>query len=274
MQVLGLPVGGTGTETLMIQSGAVSVDGSATSGGVTYTTAAQITEPSTAQPVQYAALGSDVISLFSQVESNKEGSGSDVTTEKSLPVVAKPLECSVCAKSFAQKRTLWTHMQEAHPELFSCSECCAAFTTPEYLNQHKAQHQKLHVCSRCGMAFTNKSSLNRHRQQMHSGTALTTEDKVFACEICEARFHQQSDLRRHMLGHTGEKPYRCKHCDAGFTRTSSLNKHLRIHTGEKPYVCEECDQAFSYRYQFNRHRATHRQDDQRSNYSVPYVYTE
>ncbi|KAG7158777.1 Endothelial zinc finger protein induced by tumor necrosis factor alpha-like [Homarus americanus] len=273
-QVMGVPVGGTGTETLMIQSAAVSVDGSTSTGGVTYSTSSQMTEPSAAQPVQYTALGSDVISLFSQVEPNKESPSSDVATEKSLPVVAKPLECSVCAKSFAQKRTLWAHMQEAHPELHSCSECCAAFTTPEYLNHHKAQHQKLHVCSRCGMAFTNKSSLNRHRQQMHSGAAVTAEDKVFACEICDAKFHQQSDLRRHNLGHTGEKPYRCKHCDAGFTRTSSLNKHLRIHTGEKPYVCEECDQAFSYRYQFNRHKTVHRQDDQRSNYSMPYVYTE
>lgn len=270
-QVIGVPVGGSGTETLMIQPAAVSVDGSTSSGGVTYSTTAQITEPNAAQPVQYTALGSDVISLFSQVDTNKDGVSSDVASEKSIPVVAKPLECTVCAKSFAQKRTLWAHMQEAHPELQSCSECCAAFTTTEYLNHHKAQHQKLHVCSRCGMAFTNKSSLNRHRQQLHTGNALTTDDKVFACEICDARFHQQSDLRRHMLGHTGEKPYRCKHCDAGFTRTSSLNKHMRIHTGEKPYVCEECDQAFSYRYQFNRHRAAHRQDDQRSNYSMPYV---
>nr|XP_045595079.1 uncharacterized protein LOC123756114 [Procambarus clarkii]XP_045595080.1 uncharacterized protein LOC123756114 [Procambarus clarkii]XP_045595081.1 uncharacterized protein LOC123756114 [Procambarus clarkii]XP_045595082.1 uncharacterized protein LOC123756114 [Procambarus clarkii]XP_045595083.1 uncharacterized protein LOC123756114 [Procambarus clarkii]XP_045595084.1 uncharacterized protein LOC123756114 [Procambarus clarkii]XP_045595085.1 uncharacterized protein LOC123756114 [Procambarus clarki len=271
-QVLGVPVGGTGTETLMIQPAAVSVDGSTSSGNVTYSTAAQM--PSAAQPVQYTTLGSDVISLFSQVETNKEGVGSDVSAEKSLPVVAKPLECSVCAKSFAQKRTLWAHMLGAHPELHSCSECCAAFTTSEYLSHHKAQHQKLHVCSRCGMAFTNKSSLNRHRQQMHSGNTITAEDKVFACEICDARFHQQSDLKRHMLGHTGEKPYRCKHCDAGFTRTSSLNKHMRIHTGEKPYVCEGCDQAFSYRYQFNRHRVSHRQDDQRSNYSMPYVYAE
>lgn len=273
-QVLGVPVGSAGTETLMIQSAPVSVDSAASSSGGNYSSGTTIQEPNSTQPVQYTALGSDVISLFSQVETNKESTSSDLSSEKTLPVVAKPLECSVCAKSFAQKRTLWNHMLEAHPDLFCCSECCAAFTTSEYLTQHKAQHQKVHVCTKCGLAFTNKSSLNRHRQQMHSGVSMTTEDKVFACDLCDARFHQQSDLRRHMLGHTGEKPYRCKHCEAGFTRTSSLNKHMRIHTGEKPYVCEDCDQAFSYRYQFNRHRASHQQDDQRGNYSMPYVYAE
>lgn len=258
----------------MIQSAPVSVDAVASSSGGSYSTGTAIQETSSAQSVQYTPLGGDVISLFSPVEANKEGTSSDLSGEKTLPVVAKPLECSVCAKSFAQKRTLWTHMQESHPELFSCSECCAAFTTSEYLTQHKAQHQKVHVCTKCGLAFTNKSSLNRHRQQMHSGASVTTEDKVCACHVCDARFHQQSDLRRHMLGHTGQKPHKCKHCEAGFTRTSSLNKHMRIHTGEKPYVCEECDQAFSYRYQFNRHRASHRQDNQRSSYSMPYVYAE
>lgn len=273
-QVLGVPVGSAGTETLMIQSAPVSVDSATSSNGGNYSSGPTIQESNTSQPVQYTTIGSDVISLFSHVEANKEGTSSELSSEKTLPVVAKPLDCSVCAKSFAQKRTLWAHMQDAHPELFSCSECCAAFTTPEYLTQHKTQHQKVHVCTKCGLAFTNKSSLNRHRQQMHSGSSMTTEDKVFACDICDARFHQQSDLRRHTLGHTGEKPYRCKHCEAGFTRTSSLNKHMRIHTGEKPYVCEECDQAFSYRYQFNRHRASHRQEDQRGNYSMPYVYAE
>lgn len=258
----------------MIQSAPVSVDVTTSSAGATFTSSTQLPESSEGQSVQYTALGSDVISLFSQVEGNKEGSSSEIPTEKPLTVIAKPLDCSVCAKSFAQKRTLWTHMQETHPELYSCSECCAAFTAQEYLQQHKNQHhQKLHVCPKCGMAFTNKSSFNKHRQQMHSGTSQNAEEKVFACDVCTARFHQQNDLRRHMLGHTGQKPFRCKHCDAGFTRTSSLNKHMRIHTGEKPYVCEVCNEAFAYRYQFNRHNVIHKNDEQKSDYSMPFVYT-
>ncbi|MPC46438.1 GDNF-inducible zinc finger protein 1 [Portunus trituberculatus] len=216
--VLGVPVGSAGTETLMIQSAPVSVDSTASSSGGNYSSGTAIQEPNSTQPVQYTALGSDVISLFSQVEANKESTSSDLSSEKTLPVVAKPLDCSVCAKSFAQKRTLWNHMLEAHPDLFCCSECCAAFTTSEYLTQHKAQHQKVHVCTKCGLAFTNKSSLNRHRQQTHSGVSMTTEDKfqvyVKDGEKCSAKEKKQtkssggaSEKRSHRQEPASEAPW-------------------------------------------------------------------
>lgn len=193
-QVLGIP--GTGTDTLMLQPAVASVD-SATptgtptgTGTVTYTTATQVTEPSASQPVQYTVLGGDVLGLFSQVEQGKDTVPSDAVAPEKC-VVFKPVECSVCAKTFAEKRTLCSHMRFAHPLLFTCFECCAAFTTEEYLNHHKAQHQKLHVCGRCGMAFTSKTSLNRHRQQVHVSNPppINEKEKGFACEICRTKFH-------------------------------------------------------------------------------------
>ena len=266
-QVIGVPVVGSGTETLMLQPATTpaSADASTSSGTVTYTTATQVSEGSSTQPVQYTAISGDVLGLFSPVEQSKESA----PTEK-YTIVAKPHDCSVCAKSFAQKHTLWTHMQSSHPDLFNCSECCAAFTTKEFLESHKAEHQKLHVCSRCGMAFTSRSFLSRHRVQMHPKNPTSTDEKerVFACDVCGTKFYQQSDLKRHMLGHTGEKPFKCVQCETGFTRMSSLNKHMRIHTGEKPYVCH-CGQAFAYRYQFNRHKLTHK--DQDEEVSMSYV---
>ncbi|KAK7067056.1 hypothetical protein SK128_015328 [Halocaridina rubra] len=256
-QVLGVPVPNSGTETLMIQPTGGTVDTSSATGTVTYTTATQVSEPSTtSQPIQYATLGGEVISLLSPVEPSKES----VSSLDKFTLITKPHECSVCAKPFTQKRSLWSHMHTAHPDLYSCSECYAAFTTEEYLKHHKSQHEKIHVCITCGMAFTAKSTLTRHRQQMHSTSRNASEEKekIYECDVCKNRFFQQSDLKRHMLGHTGEKPFKCKLCDTGFTRTSSLNKHTRIHTGEKPYVCTECDQAFAYSYQFNRHKKIHK----------------
>ncbi|CAL4079098.1 unnamed protein product, partial [Meganyctiphanes norvegica] len=298
-QVLGVPIGASGGETIMIQQsgGGSTVETAVPPGTITYT-ANSVGNSSTpagesvssgsvvsAPPnMQYTTLGTDVISLFSHLEPVKEQAAtievpvSDNSSNMVLgnvTIVAKPQECSVCGKSFAQKRTLKQHMDEAHPDLYSCSECCAAFTSPGHLETHKHQHLK-HVCGHCGMSCNSKAALVRHRQQ-HQGqgpqgqSTLAPETKSFACDNCDARFLQQSDLRRHQLSHSGLKPFRCSHCDAGFTRTSSLNKHMRIHTGEKPYVCEECNQAFSYKYQFNRHKATHEQDESRTNYSMPYI---
>ncbi|XP_025409974.1 zinc finger protein 28 homolog [Sipha flava] len=56
------------------------------------------------------------------------------------------------------------------------------------------------------------------------------KDKTFECSLCKKKFGWPTDLKRHLLIHTGERPFKCNSCQAAFTRNFLLQKHfVRAH---------------------------------------------
>ncbi len=54
--------------------------------------------------------------------------------------------------------------------------------------------------------------------------------KRFTCQVCQKTFGWTTDLKRHLLIHTGERPFKCHMCLATFTRNFLLQKHKsKIH---------------------------------------------
>ena len=54
--------------------------------------------------------------------------------------------------------------------------------------------------------------------------------------------------------HTDEKPYACDICEMAFTERGGLAKHKRIHTGVEHYECEICKNAFSDFSSWTKHK--------------------
>lgn len=58
----------------------------------------------------------------------------------------------------------------------------------------------------------------------------TSNKKKYPCHLCTKVFGWSTDLKRHILVHTGERPFKCKTCFASFTRNFLLQKHQsKIH---------------------------------------------
>lgn len=54
---------------------------------------------------------------------------------------------------------------------------------------------------------------------------ISSGKKKYACHLCTKVFGWSTDLKRHILVHTGERPFKCKTCHATFTRNFLLQKH-------------------------------------------------
>ena len=94
---------------------------------------------------------------------------------------------------------------------------------------------------------TDKMSMPSIDQMSALGTEMSafgSEDNVgslrrFMCSVCLRTFIKQSDLRRHVMTHTGEKPFECTLCNKKFTRKSNLKVHMVQHYKMPQWMCEK-----------------------------------
>ena len=47
------------------------------------------------------------------------------------------------------------------------------------------------------------------------------------CNVCEKRFRDSYNLKKHVHIHTNEKPYECDVCEKRFRESGNLQKHVR-----------------------------------------------
>ena len=70
---------------------------------------------------------------------------------------------------------------------------------------------------------------------IHSG------EKLHKCAQCNKSFNQVGNLKRHFLAHSGKKLHNCAQCSKSFTEAATLKRHLLTHSGEKTNKCAQCN---------------------------------
>lgn len=189
--------------------------------------------------------------------------------------------CEVCDVGFVNVQGLKCHKLTHDTGTFKCDHCSQIFDT----NVKKKAHERtMHLlkparskCGYCDETFSDYRKKEAHLVSMHGLKVPTPKcqacDKVFKdrkklnvhikrdhllerqhkCSQCEASFFQSTELKDHMVKHTGLRSFKCAVCTKAFSRAKSLREHMKIHDDIRRFKCEYCGQAFVQKCSWRGH---------------------
>ncbi|XP_068144069.1 ikaros family zinc finger protein isoform X2 [Drosophila tropicalis] len=99
----------------------------------------------------------------------------------------------------------------------------------------------------------NGSSSSASSSPAGNGSGSSSSRKVFECDVCNMKFSNGANMRRHKMRHTGVKPYECRVCQKRFFRKDHLAEHFTTHTKTLPYHCPICNRGFQRQIAMRAH---------------------
>ncbi|XP_034245660.1 DNA-binding protein Ikaros isoform X2 [Thrips palmi] len=117
-------------------------------------------------------------------------------------------------------------------------------------------------CARCDFDTPNRITFIAHLSECNGEGQVveggdTSPDrhnrKLFECDVCNMKFSNGANMRRHKMRHTGVKPYECRVCQKRFFRKDHLAEHFTTHTKTLPYHCPICHRGFQRQIAMRAH---------------------
>jgi len=167
----------------------------------------------------------------------------------------RPFQCETCLTSFKKQGDLTNHEQTCRTGVlpYSCGVCSKQFAAANSLANHNLVHQgSSFTCSKCGKEFKKPGSYSKHEKSCQSVP-------TFGCMICETKFTNEEQLRRHEKVHANEKLH-CDICLKQFTHPNGFAQHKKSHI-EQRFECSEdgCEEVFKTSINLKKHFKSHKE---------------
>ncbi|KAG8278748.1 zinc finger protein 729-like [Homalodisca vitripennis] len=171
----------------------------------------------------------------------------------------KPFKCSMCVKTFNNKKTLVKHESTMHRKtsrpVYFCSECPKSFHSEKRYQIHVGfAHRPIMNCKYCDKSFTEVNKLAFHERHH-----LKQVKSIYKCNVCGKVLKSQSALKTHKNNHTSNNSMQCEVCEQSFKSFHALREHMAKHSEEqeKKYFCDICGKGFYFYDSHARHRRVH-----------------
>ncbi|XP_050676818.1 PR domain zinc finger protein 5-like isoform X5 [Leptidea sinapis] len=202
------------------------------------------------------------------------------TLNQHMNIHYKNFICDQCGTGFITPGRLRTHTFSHEAGSYPCNSCDKVFRSMYSKNEHYAtvhKQVKRHRCPHCQETFRNYFQRNKHVSSVHGmkikefkcasctkvfsssgklGVHVRTvhlKMKRHACDLCEWKFYSKSELKEHMVRHSGERKYHCGVCKKAFARKYTLREHTRIHDNDRRFVCSLCGGSFIQKCSLKHH---------------------
>ncbi|CAH0546289.1 unnamed protein product [Brassicogethes aeneus] len=164
--------------------------------------------------------------------------------------------CKICGEAVLGKENIMKHAAELHngQGAYQCQFCKKYFLRLNYLEMHRTYgcsanpHRSRPLCDFCGRKFCQPQKLKVHIKRMHSDFSVVL--KEFQCKICMKILGSPVAVQRH-LKEVHQKQLdgtcSCSKCGKHFQNKSNLKIHMLTHSGIKPFKCStgNCNAAFT-----------------------------
>ena len=155
-----------------------------------------------------------------------------------LQILTESYSCPNCGLEFRSILKLNYHIRTSHPRgddidnrdnetqpRYTCHICSRTFLTQSHLRMHEVAH----TSPITSLAPTNTVSSTSYVQSAPSRTV--SNEKMFACDQCQATFRYRTLLERHKKMHDSgqDKPYSCPKCLMRFETRNLYNHHVKTH---------------------------------------------